>query len=221
MPVINPLLKEPRETGRADFPEAVPSNSDAWGTGKANFKVLQSNKFGNAEQASLLQVLSQSFKVLMWLVICQDKDDAVMRCLSNLFGHRTPFCKGCFEEWCGNPLPPVGTLSMQGRCAQCQRWKNGRWLEPIMFKLLLLSWEPRPRDVVSNLTNITQQVKSWSWHQTGQPQVWLKSGRMSRTHLDMDSRPGVKALPTLGSYWEKKKLSLWKISKINNAERTQ
>lgn len=61
--------------------------------------------------------------------------------------------------------------------------------------------------MVSNLTNITQQVKSWSWHQTGQPQVWLKSGRMSRTHLDMDSRPGVGALPTLGSYWEKKKLS--------------
>lgn len=27
-------------------------------------------------------------------------------------------------------------------------------------------------EMVSNLTNITQQVKSWSWHQTGQPQVW-------------------------------------------------
>lgn len=61
--------------------------------------------------------------MLMWLVICQDKDDVVMRCLSNLFGHRTLSAKAVLRNGVETHCPPVGTLSMQGRCAQCQRWK--------------------------------------------------------------------------------------------------
>ena len=42
------------------FPEVVNSHSDAWGTGKANFLKFHSQiNLGNAEQASLLQDLSE------------------------------------------------------------------------------------------------------------------------------------------------------------------
>ena len=61
--------------------------------------------------------------MLMWLVTCQDKDDVVMRCLSKLFGHRTFSAKVVLRNGVEIHCPPAGTLSMQGRCAQCQRWK--------------------------------------------------------------------------------------------------
>lgn len=61
--------------------------------------------------------------MLMWLVTCQDKDDVVMRSLSKLFGHRTFSAKAVLRNGVEIHCPPVGTLNMQGRCAQCQRRK--------------------------------------------------------------------------------------------------
>ena len=45
--------------------------------------------------------------MLMGLVICQDKDDVVMRCLSNLFGHRTLSAKAVLRNGVETHCPPV------------------------------------------------------------------------------------------------------------------
>lgn len=85
------------ETERLGLPRRLPPvTSDAWYRKGQLFKVLQSNKLGEMLNRHLKQGL-RAFNVLMWLVICQDKDDVVMRCLSNLFGHRTLSAKAGFE----------------------------------------------------------------------------------------------------------------------------